>query len=44
VRYRAIEEGKEEEEDDEGAIGISCLNDCSFNIFSTALVIQVNWI
>jgi hypothetical protein len=42
VGYHAIEEGKEEEED-KGAIGIFCLSDCSFNnIFSTALVIQVN--
>jgi hypothetical protein len=44
VRYCATEEGKEEEEEDKGAIGILCLSDCSFNIFSTALVIQVNWI
>ena len=45
MRYRAIEEGKEEKEEDKGAIGILCLSDCSFNnIFSTALVIEVNCI
>jgi hypothetical protein len=36
---------EEEKEEDKGAIGISRLSDCSFdNIFSTALVIPVNWI